>query len=216
MACVEVHRETRRETPRYASITGDRSSARSRPDPAACRGRHTCTQCCPASAGALICGLDPAEVLTVTPSRQPPPVTRGKPTPRPSVVSAFVSVTAIVPDAFTVNERVLCPLVRRRSTTTRSTPRWCRARRGGRIAVSTRRDERDRHQQQRAARIPNPESRVPRASWMCDPNRKVHRLAQPADVGDVRTVIGGRRQRVAQLRGQRRRGLHHPGQGCIR
>jgi hypothetical protein len=47
--------------------------------------------------------------LTVTPSRQPPPLTRGRPTPTPSVAPAAVNVTLIVPDAFTVNDRVLCP-----------------------------------------------------------------------------------------------------------
>jgi hypothetical protein len=36
-------------------------------------------------------------------------VTRGNPRPTPSVPLAVVNVTVIVPDAFTVNDRELCP-----------------------------------------------------------------------------------------------------------
>jgi hypothetical protein len=51
----------------------------------------------------------PADALTVMPNLHPPPLRRGKPTPTPTVAPAAVTVTLIVPDAFTVNERVLWP-----------------------------------------------------------------------------------------------------------
>jgi hypothetical protein len=57
----------------------------------------------------LICGAEPPPVFTETPSRQPPPDTRGKPTPSPTVDPALVIVTLIVPAAVTVNERLLVP-----------------------------------------------------------------------------------------------------------
>src|SRR5439155_20269372 len=47
--------------------------------------------------------------VTVTPSRHPPPVTRGTPTPSPRVAPALVIVMAMVPAVLTVNERLLCP-----------------------------------------------------------------------------------------------------------
>jgi hypothetical protein len=69
----------------------------------------TWTQYWPASAAAVICGdVLPAE-FTDTARRHPPPVVLGKPMPSPTVAPAPVNVTVIVPDALTVNERLLVP-----------------------------------------------------------------------------------------------------------
>src|SRR5205814_9159671 len=51
----------------------------------------------------------PGPVMTCTPMRHPPPVTRGRPTPRPTVAPALVIVMLIVPEVFTVNDRLLVP-----------------------------------------------------------------------------------------------------------